>query len=226
MHRLKKAIKTAIKRTFIDPIKRILLGDIDDMLRDCQHIKEYFEWLELDKPAPPPALVKQITVKEYAIHYGLNVFIETGTYLGGMVYAVRNIFDRIYSIELDDKLYERAEMRFAKYNHISILHGDSSDMMPRILVHIKEPCLFWLDAHYSAGITAKGKLITPILQELHHIFDHPAKEHVILIDDARDFEGKNDYPTKQEIRSLVLSEKPDYVFEVKNDIIRIHKGNN
>ena len=221
---LKQTIKTAIKRTFVGPIKRTLFGDIDNMIQDCQHIKEYIEWVELGKPVPPPHHIKQMTVKEYANKYGPNIFIETGTFQGDMVYAVRSVFDRIYSIELDDKLYERAKKKFSKYNHISILHGDSADVLPEILDHIKEPCLFWLDAHYSAGITAKGELVTPILQELDYIFDHPVKDHVILIDDARDFEGKNDYPTIQELRSLVLSQKLDYSFEVKNDIIRIHKN--
>lgn len=212
---LKQAIKTAIKRA--------LFGDIDDVIQDCQHIKEYIEWVELGKPFPPPHLIKQMTVKEYAKKYRLNIFIETGTYLGDMVYAVRSVFGKIYSIELGEELYKRAKRRFSKYNHISILHGDSAEVLPEILDNIKEPCLFWLDGHYSAGITAKGELATPILQELDHILSHPVKDHVILIDDARDFIGKNDYPTIQELRTLVLSQKLGYGFEVRNDIIRIHK---
>ena len=220
---LKQTIKAVIKRTFIEPIKRTLFGDIDDVIQDCQNIKEYIEWLELGKPVPPPHLVKQMTVKEYANTYRVNIFIESGTYRGDMVYAVRSVFDKIYSVELDVKLYKRAKRKFLKYDHISILHGDSAKVLPYILNSIEEPCLFWLDGHYSGGISAKGELETPILQELNHIFNHPVKDHVILIDDARHFIGKNGYPTTQELRSLVLSQKRDYWFEVKNDIIRIYQ---
>ena len=219
----KQTIKAIIKRNFIEPIRRALFGDVDDMVRDYQNIRKYIEWLESGKPIPSPHIIKEVTVKEYANKYRLKIFVETGTYLGEMVYAVRSLFDKIYSIELGDKLCERVKTKFSKYNHISILHGDSAEVLPEILHHIKEPCLFWLDAHYSEGITAKGKLITPILQELDHIFNHPVKDHVILIDDEKDFTGKGGYPTIQQLRSLVLSQGSDYEFEVKGDIIRIHK---
>lgn len=221
---LKQTIKAVIKRTFIKPIRRILFGDVDDMIQDCQHIKEYIEWLELGKPIPSPHIIKQMTVKEYANKYGPKIFIESGTYLGEMVCSVRSAFDKICSIELDDKLYEKARTRFSKYNNISILHGDSAKVLPKILNHIKEPCLFWLDGHWSGGNTAKGETETPILQELNHILTHTVKDHIILIDDARDFTGKEGYPTLQELRSLILSQNPNYRFEVKNDIIRIHKN--
>ena len=212
---LRKAIKSIIKHNVI--------GEIIEFYR---HWKPYFEWLESGKPDPPPNIVKQMTIKEYANKYRLKVFIESGTYLGDMVYAVRGVFEKIYSIELDDNLYESAKAKFLKYSHMSILHGDSAKVMPKILDHIKNPCLFWLDGHYSGGITVKGELDTPISQELKHIFNHPIKDHVILIDDARLFTGENDYPTIQQLRSFVLSQKPDREIEIKDDIIRIHKSEN
>ena len=212
---LRKAIKSIIKHNVI--------GEIIEFYR---HWKPYFEWLESGKPDPPPNIVKQMTIKEYANKYRLKVFIESGTYLGDMVYAVRGVFEKIYSIELDDNLYESAKAKFLKYSHMSILHGDSAKVMPKILDHIKNPCLFWLDGHYSGGITVKGELDTPISQELKHIFNHPIKDHVILIDDARLFTGENDYPTIQQLRSFVLSQKLDREIEIKDDIIRIHKSEN
>jgi hypothetical protein len=221
---LKEEIRGLIKRNFIDPIGRALLGDVEDIIRVRQNLNEYIEWVECGKPVPPPDIIKQITVKTYANKYGSKTFVETGTYLGDMVFAVRGIFNRIYSVELGDKLYENAKARFSKHGHISILHGNSAELLPEILRQIKEPCLFWLDAHYSAGITAKGGILTPILQEIKHIFGHPIKDHIILIDDAADFNGENDYPTVEELRKLVLENKPNYEFGVKNNIIRIHRS--
>jgi hypothetical protein len=78
-----------------------------------------------------------------------------------------------------------------------------------------------LDGHYSAGITARGDLDTPIMAELSAICDHPIDGHVILIDDARCFTGEDDYPTVDEVRDFVASRKPDHGFELALDIMRI-----
>jgi hypothetical protein len=48
--------------------------------------------------------------------------------------------------------------------------------------------------------------------------------HVILIDDAREFVGTNGYPTIKELKKLVLTKRKDWSFIVKYDIIRIHKN--
>ena len=88
---------------------------------------------------------------------------------------------------------------------------------------MNEPCLFWLDGHYSEGITAKGQLNTPILAELNHILNHSIKDHVILIDDARCFNGLDDYPTIDELKKIIVDKKPALQFSVADDIIRIHK---
>ncbi len=208
----KQMLKVVIKRTFIYKI-----------IQNYRTIKGYLEWLDLGKPVSPPHIVKQKTIKKYASKYRVRIFIETGTYMGNMVFAVKNTFDKIYSIELKEELYEKAKNRFLNNNHISILQGDSSKVLPEIIDHIKEPCLFWLDGHYSEGITAKDEKETPILSELQHILNHSVKDHVILIDDARCFTGQNDYPTIEFMQDLIRSRFPDYVFEIKDDIIRIHK---
>jgi hypothetical protein len=102
--------------------------------------------------------------------------------------------------------------------------GNSSKVLPKIIKEIEEPCLFWLDAHYSEGITVKGDKETPIMEELNHIFSHSIKDHVILIDDARCFTGINDYPSIEELKHFVLNKFPKHRFNVKDDIIRIYKN--
>lgn len=205
-------IKNIIKRTFLyDVIKQILWR------------KEVLCWHINGKPVPPPHLVKQRTVKEYARRFSIHVLVETGTYCGDMVKATRNKFEKIFSVELDKTYYEQAKRKFAKFAHILIIQGDSGEILPRILGEISQPCLFWLDAHYSGGNTAKGDIETPIMRELQLIFDHAHGEQVILIDDAREFVGKNDYPTLEKLRTFVLKRHHDWVFEVENDIIRTHK---
>jgi len=150
------------------------------------------------------------------------VLIETGTYRGDMINACRDAFDQIYSIELDDDLFAEAARRFARYPHISIRHGVSGSVLPVLLSTIAVPCLFWLDGHYCASVSAKGQVETPIVHELEAILRHRTPGHAVLIDDARCFTGKNDYPTIDQLRSFVLAHKPEWEFQVEGDIVRTH----
>ncbi|MFC1488225.1 hypothetical protein ACFL6B_00090 [Thermodesulfobacteriota bacterium] len=197
-----------------------------NVIQNHRHGKYYRRWLKLGKPIPPPHTVKQMIVKEYAKKFKTRIFVETGTYLGDMVLEMIDNFYKIYSIELSPDLYEQAKKKFSGYKHVSILKGDSSYVLSEILKDIKEPCLFWLDAHYSKGITAMGSNETPVIEELKYILHHPVDDHVILIDDARCFTEKRSYPTLEKLKQLIWSRCPHYAFEVKDDIIRSHKREN
>lgn len=180
------------------------------------------EWERHGCPRPVPPAVKRRAIFRYGRAANLSVLVETGTYQGDTVEAARRHFDKIYSIELNHSFWRRADERFARFPHIVVLHGDSSHLLPQILGTLDRSCLFWLDAHYSGADTARGNRDTPIELELRAILRHHVREHVILIDDAPDFTGDNDYPTVDELRTLVASERPDWVFEVRDDIIRTH----
>jgi len=112
-----------------------------------------------------------------------------------------------------------------KYKHINLFHGDSSIVLPRIIKEINEPILFWLDAHYSGGITSKGKENTPILKELISIFKHETNNHVLLIDDADCFNGTNGYPTLEQVNAILYIFKPhNWVFKIEDNVIIIYEG--
>ncbi len=182
--------------------------------------KQLAEWKQNGCPAPSPHIVKQITIQEYREKYQYKLLVETGTYLGDMVEAQKNTFSKIISIELGIDLFNKATRRFRKYKHITILHGDSGDVLPKILPEINEPAIFWLDGHYSSGITAKGNKNCPIFEELDAILSDDELNHVLLIDDARLFIGKGDYPTIEELEKYILDKNDQYKLEVKHDIIR------
>lgn len=163
---------------------------------------------------------KEQLVRDYIKNFSIDTFIETGTYEGIMVNAVYPHVKQVYSIELDDNLYEFARKHFKDTRNVHIYRGDSAKILPEILSYnIKEPCLFWLDAHYSAGITAKGDTETPVLAELKAILESPY-DHILLIDDVRLFTGEGDWPSVETIRKTILNARPDWIFEVKDDIIR------
>ena len=142
-----------------------------------------------------------------------------------MVYAVMPYVKEIYSIELDETLFQEAHKRFAGYPNIHILQGESGQVLPDVLSAIEEPCLLWLDAHWSGGTTAKSELETQIMQELACILNNKRAENdIILIDDANLFTGKNDYPTLESVKEYVFNFYPDWIFENQDDIIRMHSN--
>ncbi len=184
--------------------------------------KQYNLWLRAGKPLPVPHLVKQMAVKQYARKHGLRALVETGTFHGDMINAVKAEFDAMYSIELDTALFEMATLRFNRDRRVTILQGDSGEALETLLLHLNEPCLFWLDSHYSGGYTARGEFDTPIKKELSLILPRVfgEKRDVILIDDAREFTGEKDYPTIETLTSLAVKHGFQKL-DIKDDIIRI-----
>lgn len=155
----------------------------------------------------------------------IKIFLETGTYLGSMIHLVMNQFDKIISVELSEVLFKNAVARFQNYPNVHLVRGNSGLVLTDILCEINEPCLFWLDAHYSGESTARADLDTPILQELETILQHPVDQHVILIDDAACFEqGWKDYPSINEIESFVEKRRPDWHCLNDRGVIRIQKA--
>ena len=53
------------------------------------HYPDYWYWKLRGEPIRSPHLLKQRTVRDYAQRYGLRVLVETGTYYGEMVEAMK-----------------------------------------------------------------------------------------------------------------------------------------
>jgi hypothetical protein len=150
------------------------------------------------------------------------VLVETGTYRGETVAALLDDFDRIVSVELGNELHAAARRRFERVGHVELVHGDSGQLMPEIVERLDSTALFWLDGHYSAGVTARGADETPILRELDAVLGRGRRGDVLLVDDARCFTGERGWPSLAELREQVRKFEPDHVFEVQSDVIRIH----
>lgn len=189
------------------------------------HEQELTDWENNGKPFPPPHIVKQKAIAGYATQYSVAALVETGTYLGDMVEAQKNIFSKVYSIELSERLHKKAQNRFKGNDHIVLLQGDSGTKIAEVVAELKSPAVFWLDGHYSGGITAKADKECPVPEELHAIFNSPV-DHIILIDDARLFNGTQDYPTIEQIQKIIQQHKKNYTIENKDDIIRLLPNRN
>ncbi len=176
-------------------------------------------WYISGRRIPPPHAYKQKIVALYGEKNNINILYESGTFKGDMVYGMKNKFQKIVSVELSDFYFQRVIKRFKKDKHINIIKGDSEKEIKKFLKSLNEPVVFWLDGHNSFGDTVKGKLNTPIVSELKSILIHENKSHVILIDDARHFTGKDDYPKINYLRKMLKNS--NYDLKVKDDIIRI-----
>lgn len=160
---------------------------------------------------------KHAIIANYARGHGCRVLVETGTYRGDTIAALVDVFDRLYTIELNPKLAVRARRRFRRVRSVAVIEGDSYSELARILPMIDEPAVFWLDAHFSKGVeSARGEHDPPVMWELDAVLEQP-QPHVVLIDDARLMGSIDGYPTLNEIRAAADGR----CFEVEKDIIRI-----
>jgi hypothetical protein len=183
------------------------------------HYPDYWYWILRGRPERSPHLLKQIVVRRYGFSYDLKTLVETGTYYGEMVAAMKNNFDHIYSIEFVPELAQRAMRKFAPYKHIRIFCGDSRVVMPEVLAMLTGPALFWLDAGYYGwvGIRTNEQRLSA---ELEMILKHP-HPHIILLDDARGLTGRDGIPSVDDVKNYVESKFPERSVEVLDDIMRI-----
>lgn len=206
----------------VQRLKLTLINYMPDRIHQMRMRGELRRWKRSGDADELPNLLKQHTVRDYGRRFGLRMLVETGTFLGSMIQATQADFDRIVSIELDPWLSARAQRKFRSAGHISVLQGDSASRLASVLAVVSQPCLFWLDAHYSGGITARGPVDTPIVDELGQILRHPLAGHVVLVDDARCFNGEMGYPAMADLEALVRTTRPEMEFHSNRGIIRIH----
>lgn len=174
---------------------------------------------------PMPPLLKRSFLKGIARHEAARNFVETGTYLGDTTWDYRNDFDRIDSIEVEPYLHRQAVHRFRGFGHITIHLGDSSVVLPGIVPTLRGKTLYWLDGHYSAGITGAGVADCPVFRELESIFTLSRDPFVIVIDDARCFGTDPAYPAVDEVRSRVADlSRGRATVVVENDMIIIRQS--
>ena len=158
-------------------------------------------------------------MREYAEKFGLRTLVETGTYYGEMVAAMRRRFDRIYSVEFVPELAARAQRKFGGDQHIRIFCGDSQTVMPEVLGWLEEPALFWLDAGYYGWVGEQGDQ-QRLSAELEMVLSHPYP-HIVLLDDAHGLTGINGQLSVGDVERYVAAKFPGREVRVEHDIIRI-----
>lgn len=210
-----------MKKFLIKYLPIFILDVYWDMKRKQINSELIDKWEKSGKPSPPPHAIKQGRIIEYKNNFNLNTLVETGTFQGEMIEAQRKNFSNIYSIELSPEYFIKAVDKFKRFKHIQIIQGDSAKKLKEVTSMLVSPSLFWLDGHYSGGNTAKGDLNCPIYEELDTIFSGNY-DHVLVIDDAKDFNGTEDYPTIEALNAYVVSKRPNYEMDLRDNIITFY----
>lgn len=118
--------------------------------------------------------------------YNLPTFVETGTFQGSTSVWAADHFPKVFTIEFAKHIYESTSSAYAHVKNIEFLWGHTKEQLQLVVPLLKEPALFWLDAHWMGGGTAGENDECPLLEELQIINDSEC-EHFILINDARLF---------------------------------------
>lgn len=163
-------------------------------------------------------------VKAFKAAGGIKNFVETGTYKGGTSFWAAEIFEKVYTIEIDP---ERSRLTAADPNskpNIEYFVGNSSDVLPQLVPRLQGRSLFWLDGHWCNTSVEGMEMECPLMDELKALA--PLQDAVILIDDARAFLGplppphkKEHWPRVDEIFYFFHEQFPLHLVTIADDVI-------
>jgi hypothetical protein len=178
------------------------------------------EWIGRQYAAPSLAHIKRAVLLRNGVREG--TWVETGTFMGDTAALLAIKAKEVYTIEPDKTLFEKAKTRFQNNQRIHVIHGLSEHVLPSLLANLNGTVNFWLDGHYSGGITHQGPTDCPVREELKSIEKNlPRYESVsVLIDDIRCFDPSipefADYP---DLNYLVdWARKNNLTWHIEHDI--------
>lgn len=183
-------------------------------------IRNILKWLRSRFRGPAPHFVK---MNFLSLAKNVDVWIETGTYLGQTTRKLAGMGGRVISIEPSSEFATMAAKRLSSFPNIQILNALSEDVLDQTISSIeftKEKSIaFWLDGHFSEGNTFLGPLETPIETELEVISSHLRNFESIwvYVDDFRCFvKSEKDYPAPSVLVNWAIRNNLNWT--VENDI--------
>ncbi|HEX7954008.1 MAG TPA: hypothetical protein VF523_13140, partial [Burkholderiales bacterium] len=146
-------------------------------------ISEIREWEKRLFASPSPSHIKRYVLRRNGNPN--SIWVETGTFQGETTQFLADTAKFVHSIEPEPTLFKLAQQRFSTIPNVKVHFGLSENVLPEILDNLTGDLNFWLDGHYSGGITHKGPIETPILQELATIERHRERisSLTVMIDD-------------------------------------------
>ena len=129
-----------------------------------QRFRELSVWRERAFSAPSPDFVKRACLLRNGIPGA--TWVETGTSLGITTRLLAAQAGKVYTLEPEPTLFANARRTLADLANVEVLNGTSEQLLPRLLETLRGDVNFWLDGHYSGGVTFKGEKDTPVVEEL------------------------------------------------------------
>lgn len=149
-----------------------------------------------------------------------TIAVETGTYLGDGTQLLGEHFSSVVTIERDSVLAKNASSRFADNHSITVVQGSSRDVLIPNIPSYDKGAFFWLDAHFSGGVTAGADDPCPLEFELSTICSvRRAENTIILIDDIRGAVGANGWPSLTEL--CVIANKNGFQGAIVDDVLAL-----
>ena len=193
-----------------------------NVLRPARGFSLMQDWWQKGRPAPPPHAVKMSILLFWADRCNAQNLVETGSYYGDTIRYLHRRFENLYSIEIAKVFSEPLRKEFAKFPGVHIVEANSATAIPEIVDKIKNTStVFWLDAHHSGGET-EGFGYVPTESEVIAIASGMKVEHVIVIDDMKDFSGKDGYPTVEHVANLCRGK--GYEVVIFNNMLQAWRG--
>jgi hypothetical protein len=118
--------------------------------------------------------------------FKVKIFVETGTNLAETAVWASDNFERVFTVEAYEPLYQKAIETYGNRKNIQFLKGDSRTHIKSLTSSLTEPAIFWLDAHWCGEHTFGKSDECPIIGEL-ELLNASKVPHIVLIDDARLF---------------------------------------
>jgi len=201
------------------PQKKVktLLFKLGRVRRNLQQMISYKFSKDMKTGKPDNHFLKRERIVKLKNKLGCDTLIETGTFYGQMTCAMSKIFDNIISIEISNELARNNQEQFKSCPNITILNGDSTEMLSHAIEISNGRILFWLDGHYSGKGTGLGQEVSPILRELDAIKKSGIREYCIIIDDRRLFENDSEYPDVRDLKSKLFELSPDFEIQIDHD---------
>ena len=152
---------------------------------DVEMFNIFKEWQSRQFRMPCPHFIKQANVLRQGS--SIATWIETGTFLGDTTALLAATGNQVYTIEPGESLYSRAVKRFENSRHVHVINDLSENVLPKLLPTLSGNVNFWLDGHFSSGITHQGPLDTPLVEELQAISDNIKifDQVAVIVDDIR-----------------------------------------
>jgi hypothetical protein len=144
-------------------------------------------WAQRGYAPPSPSFVKHQVILRNGIPDA--IWVETGTYKGETAAILSDSAKKVYTIEPAQHLFAAAKELFSSTPNVEVIHGLSEEVFPQLIPKLTGEINFWLDGHFSTGVTYQGPKDTPIEDELACIEKNIGNfsRVVILIDDIRYF---------------------------------------